>query len=75
MSEPANVPEALPKAQAATATLLCVGDESNILSSMRRLFRQDGYRVLVATGGLEGFHCHNCRSAAGRREIKKPGVL
>ncbi|HUY04567.1 MAG TPA: HD domain-containing phosphohydrolase [Rhodocyclaceae bacterium] len=36
------------------ATLLCVDDEQNILSALRRLFRQDGYRILTAGSGEEG---------------------
>ncbi len=35
-------------------TLLLVDDEQNILSSLTRLFRRDGYRVLTANGGSEG---------------------
>ncbi|MET3131549.1 response regulator RpfG family c-di-GMP phosphodiesterase [Oxalobacteraceae bacterium GrIS 1.11] len=35
-------------------TLLCVDDEPNILSSLRRLFRVKGYRVLTAEGGAAG---------------------
>lgn len=35
-------------------TLLLVDDEENILASLRRLFRKDGYRVLCATSGQEG---------------------
>ena len=34
--------------------ILCVDDEPNILSSLRRLFRQAGYQVLIANGGAEG---------------------
>lgn len=34
--------------------ILCVDDEPNILSSLRRLFRNKGYKVLTATGGNEG---------------------
>ena len=34
--------------------LLCVDDEPNILSSLRRLFRQGGYQVAVADGGAAG---------------------
>lgn len=34
--------------------LLCVDDEANILSALRRLFRPAGYRVHVATSGAEG---------------------
>lgn len=36
------------------ATILCVDDEANILSALRRLFRPTGYRVLIANGGAEG---------------------
>ncbi|MBS0368739.1 MAG: response regulator [Proteobacteria bacterium] len=35
-------------------TILCVDDEANILSALRRLFRPHGYTVLVAGGGAEG---------------------
>ncbi|MES2047110.1 MAG: HD domain-containing phosphohydrolase [Pseudomonadota bacterium] len=34
--------------------ILCVDDEPNILSSLRRLFRGKGYEVLVANSGQEG---------------------
>ncbi|MBI3285024.1 MAG: response regulator [Burkholderiales bacterium] len=34
--------------------ILCVDDEPNILSSLRRLFRTKGYQVLTANGGHEG---------------------
>lgn len=34
--------------------ILCVDDEPNILSSLRRLFRSKGYKVLTALGGAEG---------------------
>lgn len=34
--------------------ILCVDDEPNILSSLRRLFRNKGYKVLTASGGSEG---------------------
>lgn len=37
-----------------TYTVLCVDDEPNILSSLRRLFRPCGYRVLVAESGAQG---------------------
>ena len=39
---------------AAQATLLFVDDEPNILSSLQRLFRPVGYRILTATGGAQG---------------------
>lgn len=38
----------------AAATVLFVDDEANILSSLKRLFRPSGYKILVAPGGLEG---------------------
>ena len=41
-------------AVAAPATLLLVDDEANILSSLRRLFRPEGYRILTAESGPEG---------------------
>ena len=36
------------------ATLLCVDDEANILSALKRLFRPHGYRVLTALSGEQG---------------------
>lgn len=36
------------------ATVLCVDDEANILSALKRLFRPTGYRILTAAGGAEG---------------------
>lgn len=35
-------------------TLLIVDDEINILSSLKRLLRKDGYRILQASSGSEG---------------------
>lgn len=35
-------------------TLLLVDDEVNILASLNRLLRRDGYNILQATGGQEG---------------------
>lgn len=35
-------------------TLLLVDDEQNILSSLRRLLRRDGYTILTATSGKQG---------------------
>ncbi len=48
---PQTTPVPLP---APAATLLCVDDEPNILSALRRLFRARGYRVLTAESGAEG---------------------
>lgn len=39
-------------AAAAAAVVLCVDDEPNILSSLRRLLRANGYRVLLAESGV-----------------------
>jgi len=39
---------------APAATVLCVDDEANILSALRRLFRPAGYRVLLAESGAAG---------------------
>ena len=36
------------------STLLFVDDESNILSSLRRLFKPLGYKILIAESGKEG---------------------
>ncbi len=38
----------------APATILCVDDEPNILSALRRLLRPKGYKVLVAESGKAG---------------------
>lgn len=37
-----------------SATVLFVDDEVNILSSLKRLFRPFGYRILTAEGGAQG---------------------
>ena len=34
-------------------TLLLVDDEESILSSLKRVFRRDGYRIFTATGGAQ----------------------
>ncbi|GGY46173.1 EAL domain-containing protein [Pseudoduganella albidiflava] len=36
-------------------TLLIVDDDVNVLSSLHRLFRRDGYRILTASSPTEGF--------------------
>ena len=40
--------------QAPSLTLLFVDDEASILSSLRRLFRPHGYRILTAESGAAG---------------------
>ena len=37
-----------------TITILCVDDEKNILSSLRRLLRTEGYEIQLANSGAEG---------------------
>ena len=37
-----------------THTVLCVDDEQNILNSLTRLLRKEGYRLLTAPSGAEG---------------------
>ena len=54
MSELAQAPPSESLTETATATLLCVDDEQNILSALRRLFRPDNYRILTATSGAAG---------------------
>lgn len=51
MNNPAVTPEDPPQAQ---ARILFVDDEANILSSLRRLFRTQGYQVLTADSGAAG---------------------
>ncbi|GAB3735751.1 EAL domain-containing protein [Luteimonas pelagia] len=49
----------LPQAFAATSperTLLLLDDEENVLRSLVRLFRRDGYQVLTANSVREAFH-------------------
>ncbi|MDB5907373.1 MAG: two-component system response regulator, partial [Massilia sp.] len=43
-----------PAAAARTGTILCVDDEPNILSALRRLFHPQGYEVLTAQSAREG---------------------
>ncbi len=40
--------------ESATATILCVDDEANILSALRRLLRPSGWRILTAESGAAG---------------------
>ena len=51
-ANPAAAEPAAPEGAAPTVrTLLCVDDEPNILSALRRLFRASGYRILLAGDG------------------------
>jgi response regulator RpfG family c-di-GMP phosphodiesterase len=45
---------ATPPTASAPPRILCVDDEQNILSSLRRLFRAHGYQVLTADSGAAG---------------------
>lgn len=40
--------------EAPIVTILCVDDEKNILSSLRRLLRPEGYEIQLANSGAEG---------------------
>jgi response regulator RpfG family c-di-GMP phosphodiesterase len=51
MTEAGTVPDTR---KTKAPTILCVDDEPNILSSLRRLFRTKGYQVLVAESGKAG---------------------
>lgn len=42
-----------------SAKILCVDDEPNILSSLRRLFRAKGYQVIIAESGKQGLEILN----------------
>lgn len=48
-----DLPTPLPAVSAAP-TILCVDDEPNILSALRRLFRSEGFQVKTALGGAAG---------------------
>lgn len=43
-----------PSLDNASVTILCVDDEANILSALRRLFKPMGYQVVTAMSGAEG---------------------
>ncbi len=48
------LPEHFLRRQAKQRTLLLVDDEENVLSSLRRLLRSEGYQIVVARSGDEG---------------------
>jgi len=54
MDNLATVPAPDQTEEEAPLTLLFVDDETNILNSMRRLFRPHGYRIFVAESGAKG---------------------
>jgi diguanylate cyclase (GGDEF)-like protein len=49
-----NLVLAAPEHEAHGRTVLLVDDEPNILSSLQRLLRRDGYRILTAGSGAQG---------------------
>jgi len=50
--------EPMPESPASSfPTLLCVDDEANILQSLKRLLRREGYTILTAESGEEGLEC------------------
>jgi diguanylate cyclase (GGDEF)-like protein len=49
-----QLPDHLLRNQKPPRTLLLVDDETNILSSLKRLLRRDGYQILLANSGQEG---------------------
>jgi len=54
MSEQSTELEMAPAEERAPPCILFVDDEPSILSALRRLFRPQGYRVLMAEGGAAG---------------------
>jgi FixJ family two-component response regulator len=49
-----SLPQQLTRQRSRQRTLLLVDDEENILASLKRLFRRDGYQILTATSGADG---------------------
>ncbi len=50
-----SLPPSFDSGAPAQQTILIVDDDPNVLSSLQRLLRQDGYRVLTAGSAAEGF--------------------
>jgi diguanylate cyclase (GGDEF)-like protein len=61
LREGRQLPQPLLRSQSHARTLLLVDDESNILTSLKRLLRRDGYTILTADSGLAGLEllAHN----------------
>ncbi len=53
LSEGLVIARQLERSRPGQRTLLLVDDEEHIVSSLKRLFRRDGYRILTATSGAE----------------------
>jgi response regulator RpfG family c-di-GMP phosphodiesterase len=47
-------PEASSNHHEQPVQILCVDDEENILKALRRVFRSQPYRILMATNGVQG---------------------
>ncbi len=54
LREGARLPERFQHRQGRQRTLLLVDDEESVLSSLRRLLRRAGYKIVVARNGEEG---------------------
>ncbi len=54
LQEGRRLPEQYLGRTARQRTLLLVDDEENVLSSLRRLLRSEGYRIVIARSGAEG---------------------
>ena len=49
-----QLPEHLLQRRARQRTLLLVDDEDNVVASLKRLLRRDGYRIVTANSGAQG---------------------
>ncbi|WP_310384202.1 EAL domain-containing protein [Roseateles sp.] len=54
LTERHRLPEHLLRFRKPQRTLLLVDDEPNVVSSLKRLFRRDGHKILSASSGAEG---------------------
>ena len=54
LREDKRLPDHLLVRQSRTRTLLLVDDEENIIASLRRLLRRDGYHIITANSGAQG---------------------
>ena len=54
LRERRQLPEHLLQRRARQRTLLLVDDEENVVASLKRLLRRDGYRIVTANSGAQG---------------------
>ena len=54
LREDKRLPDHLLERKARDRTLLLVDDEENIIASLRRLLRRDGYHIITANSGAQG---------------------